>query len=50
MRALLTIILTIYNLFLIMGTAYLIEKYHWSPWWFAMTMLFVMTIDLFERK
>lgn len=50
MRALLTILLTIYNLFLIIGTAYLIEVHHWSPWWFIVTMLFVMTIDLVERK
>jgi hypothetical protein len=50
MKCLLTIILSIYNLCIIGGTAYLVEVHKWSPLWFAMTILLLMTIDLLERK
>jgi hypothetical protein len=50
MKFLLTVILTIYNLCIIGGTAYLVEVHKWSPFWFVATIIFLMTIDLVERR
>jgi hypothetical protein len=33
------LIIAIYNLFLVGGTAYLVALYDWSPWWFILTFL-----------
>lgn len=33
------IIAMIYNLILLIGTAYLVGWCGWSPWWFLFTML-----------
>jgi hypothetical protein len=34
-----TIMLMCYNLFLIVGTVWLIVELDWSPWWFLLTVL-----------
>lgn len=34
----------LYNAFLIVGTVYLIVEYDWSPWWFLMTILFMVSV------
>ena len=33
------LIIALYNLTLIAGTAYLVALHDWSPWWFALTVL-----------
>lgn len=33
------IMLLCYNLFLIVGTVWLIVELDWSPWWFLLTVL-----------
>jgi len=35
------VVVCIYNLCLIAGTAYLVQWYDWSPWWFILTLLLV---------
>lgn len=50
MKYLFASVVTVYNLCLIVGTAYMIEYHHWSPWWYLLTMAFIMTLDYFERK
>jgi hypothetical protein len=30
----------IYNLILVAGTAYLVQAYNWSAWWFLLTIVF----------
>lgn len=33
------LIVAIYNLILVAGTAYLVALHDWSPWWFLLTVL-----------
>lgn len=33
------LLLVIYNLTLLVGTAFLVQVYDWSPWWFLFTVL-----------
>jgi hypothetical protein len=30
----------VYNLILVAGTAYLVQVFDWSPWWFVLTLVF----------
>jgi hypothetical protein len=34
------ITLCVYNLILVGGTAYLVQAHDWSPWWFALCLVF----------
>ena len=34
-----TLIILIYNLILLSGTAYLVAVHDWSGWWFVLTIL-----------
>ena len=43
------ILILLYNLTILAGTAYLVQFYNWSPWWFAFSILLLMTIDLKEK-
>lgn len=40
----------LYDIFLLAGTAYLVEVYHWSMWTFALTMIFFMTAKTKDEK
>lgn len=33
------IVIMIYNLCLVAGTAYLVALHDWSPWWFLLTIM-----------
>lgn len=33
------IIVAVYNLSLLAGTAYMVQMWDWSPWWFLLTVL-----------
>jgi hypothetical protein len=33
----------LYNLALVAGTAYLVALHNWSPWWFVLTILLLMS-------
>lgn len=33
------LIVVIYNLIILVGTAYLVTVYNWSPWWFVLSIL-----------
>ncbi len=35
-----------YVIVLMGGTAYLVEKYSWSPWWFLLTILLVSGLKI----
>lgn len=49
MKLIMTIAILLYNLVVLAGTAYMVEVHHWSPWWFAFSIMLFMTIDLKER-
>ena len=34
-----SILVILYNLTLLGGTAYLVQQYNWSAWWFLLTVL-----------
>lgn len=36
-----TLLVVIYNLTLIIGTAYLVQVCNWSGWWFLLTLCFL---------
>lgn len=33
------VMVLIYNFAILAGTAYLVQAYNWSPWWFLLTAL-----------
>ena len=33
------VVVCIYNLCLLSGTAYLVQWHDWSPWWFVLTFI-----------
>lgn len=37
----LILIMALYNLTIFIGTAYLVQFYHWSSWWFLFDMLII---------
>jgi len=40
-----TLIVLIYNLILLSGTAYLVAAHDWSGWWFVLTILCLFAKD-----
>lgn len=44
-----TIVVCLYNLALVAGTAYLVAVYDWSPWWFVLTIMFMANIFKGEK-
>ena len=37
-----------YNLAIIAGTVYLVEFYDWSPWWFLLTIICLLSFKTKE--
>lgn len=50
MKLLLSLIILLYNLSILVGTAYLVDVRDWNPWWFLFSIVCLMTIDLREKK
>lgn len=50
MKLLLAVLIILYNLTILAGTAYLVQVYNWSGWWFAFAILILMSIDLKEKS
>jgi amino acid transporter len=51
MMDLLAILLVlVYNIILLGGTAYLVQTYDWSPWWFLLTVLLCVSGKLKDKK
>lgn len=44
------LIICLYNLILVAGTAYLVALHDWSPWWFLLTVIMLHTGKNDERK
>ena len=51
MKDLLAILLVlVYNITLLGGTAYLVEAYDWNPWWFLLTIFLCVSGNLKDTK
>ncbi len=50
MKLLLSLMILLYNLTILAGTAYLVDVRDWNPWWFLFSIVCLMTIDLREKK
>jgi len=44
MKSLIVLMVLLYNLSLVVGTAYLINVYNWSPWTFLLTIFLIAGI------
>lgn len=40
----------LYDVFLIAGTAYMVQEHQWSMWTFLLTMMFFMTAKTKDEK
>ena len=38
------LVICVYNLLILVGTAYLVEYREWSPWWFLLSMCCLFTL------
>lgn len=39
------IAICVYNIALVAGTAYLVQAFNWSPWWFLLTAMFAGSFE-----
>jgi hypothetical protein len=44
------LIVELYNLAILAGTAYLIVQYDWSPWWFLLSVLLLGNYKSVEKR
>lgn len=44
------ILVLLYNLTVLGTTVYLVQEYDWSPWWFLLSVMLLLTMKTKEDK